>query len=218
MMVLLHYFLEFTSLFLGCMLVKRSWPFPYRLLVAFKCVEFSISVLSMVWSTTMHQSNHWIYNLYNPVECIFILYIFYSAAMHRDIKRLNLLLMGAVPPLLLVAYLLSPVFFSLNIIASTGCWFLLLLSSCGAYVDLLLDKESLSLFRHPLFWLAGGGVLYAISMIIYYITWEYSKKMIFYRFFYFDYFGGICLLNLSIIACFVCVYRQKARMARSATR
>ncbi|HEX9510713.1 MAG TPA: hypothetical protein VF939_09525 [Puia sp.] len=216
-MMILHYFLELASLFFGCVLVQKSWPAPYRLLVVFKCVEFSIAVLSMLWSSLMRQSNHWIYNLYNPVECIFLLYIFYRAAMHGVIKRLNLILLATVLPLILAGYVLSPNFFSLNIIGSAGCFLLLLLSSCGAYVDLLLDKGDLPLFRHPLFWLAGGVLMYGICMVLYYITWEYSKKMILYRFFFIDYFGGLCLLNLGIIGCFVFVYRQWAQIARSGT-
>ena len=207
--MVLYFFLELAALFIGCVLVRKSWPAIYRFLVVYKCMDFTMSVATTAWSSILHQSNHWIYNLYNPVECLGLLYIFYKTAVYPLIKRLDLLLLIALPLLVIMAYWLSPVFYSLNSIQNIGCMFLLLLSSCGALVDLLLDKSSLPLFQRPVFWLAAGMLLYAICMILYFLTWEYSKKMILYRLFYMIYFGGGCFFNLGIIGCVIFVHRQR---------
>ena len=201
-MMVLNFFLELAALFLGCVLVRKSWPAPYRFLLGYKCLAFFIAVVSMAWSTFFRQSNHWIYNLYNPIECALLLYVYYRAAVHPAIKRLDLSLLAVLPPLIFIVYLLVPVLYSLNSMAGIGYLFLLILSSCGVYVDLLLDKGDLPIFRHPLFWLAAGVLLYSICMILFFLTWEYSKKMILYRFFSIIYFGGAAFLNLGIIGCF----------------
>jgi hypothetical protein len=214
-MMVVYFFLELAAFFVGCVLVRKSWPAIYRFLVVFKGMDIFIDIATIAWSSIYHRSNHWIVNLYVPVAHAALLYIFYNTAVHPLIKRLDLLLLAALPPLIVIAYWVSPVFYSLNSIADIACLFLVLLSSCGALVDLLLDKRDLPLFQHPLFWLAGGMLLYCVCTILYFLTWEYSKKMILYRFFYIIYFTGGWFFNLGIIGCIIFVYRQWPATAKS---
>lgn len=164
----------------------------------------------------LFQSNHWMANLFGPVESALILYIFYKASVHRMIKRINSGLMMAIVPLLLIGYTLKPLFFILNITVAIGSFFLILLSACCAYVDLLVDKRDLRLSHHPMFWLAGGMLLYGISNILCFMGFEFEKKMILYRFFYYDYYAGLSVIHVGIILCFISVYLQEARDKKAA--
>ena len=62
-----------------------------------------------------------------------------------------------------------------------------------------------------MFWLAGGMLLYGISNILCYVGFEFEKKMILYRFFYYDYYLGLSVIDMGIISCFISVSLQEAR-------
>jgi hypothetical protein len=208
-MFILPLYVELAAFVLGCLLVRRNWPVPYRFLVALRCLDFGVSILSSFYSLWFHRSNHWIYNLFLPAEAFSFLYIFYKTAVHGKVRRADGGLLVLLAPLIVLSYLLSHSFFFLNTYAGISCSFLSLLAACGAFIDLLADKRELRLFRQPMFWMAGGVLLYSISNIIFYITWEYSKKMVYYNFFSIEYFLGMALLNLGMIGCFICLYQQQ---------
>ena len=208
-MFILPLYVELAAFVLGCLLVRRNWPVHYRFLVAFKCLAFGVSILGSFYSIWYHRSNHWLYNLFIPVEGISYLYVFYKAAIHRTVRRIDGWLLLLVMPLIVLSYILSHSFFFLNTYAGMSCSFLPLLAACGTFIDLLADKRELRLFRQPMFWMAAGVLLYSISNIIFYIIWEYVKKMNYYNFFSIVYFLGTALLNLGMIGCFICIYRQQ---------
>lgn len=210
-MIFVYFFFGLASVYLGCVLVRKSWPIQYRLLLVLACLDFSVTLVSYLWSSMLFKSNHWIANAAAPVECALILYIFYKASTHRIIKRINIGLIIAIIPLLLIGYTLRPLFFYLNTTVATGCFFFILLSACCAYVDMLLDKRDFRLSRQPMFWLAGGMLLYSISNILCLVGFEFEKKMVLYGFFYYDYYLGLSIIALGIILCFISVYLQEAR-------
>jgi len=214
-MMFLYFFFGLASVYLGFVLVRKSWPIQYRLLLVLACLDFFVTLGSYLWSTMLFKSNHWIANAVAPFECALILYIFYKAATHRLIQRINIGLMIAIVPLLLIAYTLKPLFFILNTTAVIGCYFFILLSACSAFIDLLLDKRDFRLSRHPMFWLAGGMLLYGISNILCFVGYEFEKKMILYRFFYYDYYLGLSVIDMGIISCFISVYLQEVRERKS---
>lgn len=210
-MMLVYYFFELGAFYLGCMLVKKSWPIQYKLLVVYAGFDLLWALLSAVWIWGFSKSNHWITNLTSPIECALILFIFYKAAAHPFIKRINIGLMLTIIPLLLVGYTLYPEFFWFNKPVTIGCLFLILLSSCLAYIDLLLDKIEFRLPAHPMFWLAGGMLLYSISSILCFMSFDLQEKMILYWFFYYDYYCGQCVINLGILLSFILIYLQSSR-------
>jgi hypothetical protein len=211
-------YLEFLSFVLGCILVRKTWPWHYRFLVVLKGLSFLVQWGGMAWSTLTHSSNHWIFNVYLPLECVSYLYIFYRASASPIIRRLNGWLTVTVLPLVVISFLLSPQLFIINQMMGMGCDFLLLISACVACIGLLLSEEEVSFFRNPLFWLAGGVLYYSIGNIIYLVTWEVTRKMVLYKFIRIEFFLSGIVLNLALMGSFFCMYLWDARRRRDLRR
>jgi len=204
-------YLEFVAFVFGCILVRRRWPWHYRFLVGLKGFTFVVQWGGMAWSTLTQSSNHWLFNIFIPLECGSYLYLFYKTAAHPVIRRLNGWLMAMVLPLVAVSFLLVPELTIINQVMGIGCAFFLMISSCSVCIDLLLSEDEVSFFRHPLFWLAGGILFYSISNAIYFVTWEITKKMILFRFVLVEYMVAGILLNCCLMGSFFCVYLLNAR-------
>jgi len=201
-------YLEFVSFLIGCFVYRRSWPLPYRCLVWVKGLKTVTEAGSMIWLVTTATSNHWMYNLYYPLQCAGLLFIFYKCSIHPMVKRFNAWLLGVMPVVLCVFWWKGS-FYELNLLAAVAFAFLLLLASCGAFVDQLLEHGNTHFFRQPLFWLSAAIMSYSVGSIIYCATWEYSKKMIMYFSIAAIFLSAEYLINIGMIACFICLRLQR---------
>jgi hypothetical protein len=197
-------YLEFVSFLVGCFVYRRSWPLPYRCLVWVKGLKTLVEAGSMIWLITTATSNHWMYNLYLPLQCAGLLFIFYKCAVHPRVRRFNAWLLGMLPVVLCIFWWKWS-FYELNLMASVALAFLLLLSACAAFVDQLLGQGNAHFLRQPLFWLSSAILLYSIGSIIYYASWEYSKKMIMYYTIAAVFLSAEYFINIGVIACFICL-------------
>ncbi|MDO6432608.1 hypothetical protein Q4E93_18525 [Flavitalea sp. BT771] len=211
--MLISYYLEFVSFLIGCIVYRRSWPLPYRCLVWVKGLKAVVEIGGMLWSSFTMTSNHWIYNLYFPLQCAGLLFIFYKCSVQPGVRRFDAWLLGAMP-LVCCIFWWKGSFYELNLMATVAFAFLLLLSACAAFVDLLLEQGYGHLLWQPLFWLSSTILVYSVGSIFYYSTWEYSKKMILDYLFSLLFVSTEYAINLGIIACFICLYLQK-RINRS---
>jgi len=154
----------FTVLLLSCLLtgwllVRKSWPLEYKLLVVLCSLTFLVEMSADL--LVIHRIYHfWLYNLFAPVECGFILYIFYRGSTDPAVKRLNVLLLACLPPGIAVTYFLHPVFFRLNEPAALLYLFWELIGACAVVIGILLNKSDSPLGHQPLFWMACGILFY----------------------------------------------------------
>lgn len=153
-------------------------------------------------------SNHWMYNLYWPVQTAGLLSIFYACAIHRKIKRFHGWLLVVLPVSLLACWWKDSDLYYLNIPAALGGDFLLLLAACGGIADELLGHEHIPVLRQPMFWLAFGVLVYCIGVIIFYAAWGFIKGDVGSGFFTTLYFTGAYMFNIGAVGCFICLYIQ----------
>ena len=210
-LMLVTTYLEFVSFLVGCYVYRNSWPVPYRWLFGLKGLKTTAEAGSMAWAVLTATSNHWIYNLYFPLQCAGLLFIFYKCSVHPKVRRFDVWLMTAMPVVLCVFWW-NWSFYELNLMATVAFAFLLLLSACAAFIDQLLGQGNTHFLRQPLFWLSSAILFYSVGSIIYYATWEYSKKMILYYPSAAVFLSTEYIFNIGVIACFICLYMQKDRL------
>jgi len=202
-------YLDLISLVVGCMVFRKSWPFAYRCLFFLNTFRVLVEFSASLWSYFTRTSNHWLYNLFLPLQCVGFLLVFYKCSFHPAIARINRWLLAAFPVVTAVCWLTGAPLNSLNLWAIVGFDFLVLVSACLAFVDQLLRMDNSHFIRQPIFWLASGLFFYSVQSIIGYATWEYFKKMIYFRLYTFIFFSGEYLLDVGIIGCWVCIYLER---------
>lgn len=192
---------------LGCILLRRYWHRAYKWLLLMMGLNVVVELASDFWSMYTQTSNHWMYNLYWPIQTAVLLLIFYDRAAQRKIKQFHGWLLAALPVSLLACWWKDPELYLINMPAVISGDFLLLLAACGAVADELFSQEH-PLLRQPLFWLAFGVVVYGICLIIYYAVWGFIKGDVGSWFFAALYFTGAYMFNIGVAGCFICLYIQ----------
>lgn len=203
--------LDLVSLIIGSMVFRKSWPFEYKCLFFLNILRVIVSYFTFLWPYYTHSSNHWIYNLFLPLQCAGFLLVFYGASIHRMVRKMNKWLLAALPLMTLICWSKGGPLDMINTRAVVCFDFLLLLSVCLAFVDQLLQMDDTHFIRQPIFWLALGLFFYSVESIIEFATWEFIKKMLLMGLYRFIGFSGEYLLGLGIIGCFICIYLKEAR-------
>ncbi|HWK02016.1 MAG TPA: hypothetical protein VNS58_00195 [Puia sp.] len=208
------YILYFAALYLscfltGCLLVRKSRPLEYKLLVV-------LSGLTLVVETVVTQydlrriDGRWMYIFFAPVECGFIIYILYRASVHPNIKRLNAILLGLLPISIGIAYWLHPAFSGFNDIADFFYDFLELIAACSFLTDVLLNKSDTPVGRQPLFWMASGILFYCCMFTLLGVLLNYMPRMP--RRYLAPYsLVANTFMYTGFIACFICLHRARRR-------
>jgi hypothetical protein len=168
-----------------------------------------ISFFALFWSRHTHSSNHWVFNLFLPLQCAGFLLVFYTASIHSMVRRVNKRLLIVFPLATLACWLPGTPLNTINIPAVLCFDFLLLLAVCMAFVDLMLRTDDFHFIRQPMFWLASGLFFYSVENIIMDSTFEYTKKMVLFALYKFVAFSGDYLLDAGIIGCFICIYLER---------
>jgi len=203
---LLYFGVLYLSCFLtGCLLVRKSWPLEYKLLVVLSGLTLLIEAIIAI-NMAHRLDTRWIYNFFSPVECGFILYILYRASMHPTIKRLNGLLLVLLPISIAISFYQHPGIFTFNESASLFYDFLELIASCSFLVGVLLNKSDVSPGRLPLFWMACGMVFYCSIFTLQNAVADYIARSSYPYFVLYSYVANT-FMYAGFIACFVCLRR-----------
>lgn len=202
-------YLDLVSLIIGCLVFRKSWPFAYKCLFFLNVLRVFVSFFAHFWSQHTHSSNHWIFNLFLPLQCVGFLLVFQSAGIHPLVRRINKFLLAAFPLVTAICWLRGAPLESINLWAIVSFDFLILVSVCLAFVDMLQRWDNIHFIRQPMFWLASGLFFYSVESIIGFATWEYSKKMILFTLYTIIVFSGDYLLDAGIIGCFICIYLER---------
>lgn len=204
-------YLDLVSLIIGCMVFRKSWVFAYRCLFFLNVFRVVVSFTAYFWTHYTHSSNHWLFNLFLPLQCAGFLWVFYKCSLHPKVARVNKWLLILLPVVGALCWARGGASLEdINIFALVGFDFLVLLSVCMAFVDLLLRTDSVHFVRQPMFWLASGLFFYSIECIIGYSVYEYSKKMILFWMYKLILFSADYLTDMGVVGCFICIYLERS--------
>ncbi|HWK02014.1 MAG TPA: hypothetical protein VNS58_00185 [Puia sp.] len=205
---LLYFAVVYLSCFLtGCLLVRKSWPLECKLLVLLSGLTLLVEMVVGL-CVVRRIDNLWLYNFFTPVECGFIIYIYYRASVHPAIKRLNVLLLGLLPVSIGMAYWLHPVFNRFNEMAGLVYLFFELLAACSFLIDALLNKSDTPPGRQPLFWMACGVLIYSCIFTVISAVEDHKLKIPYSLYMLYSFVGNTSLYA-GFIACFICLHRAR---------
>lgn len=157
----------------GCLLMRKSWLFEYKLLVVLSGLTLVVEVAVQLSFFLKTSPLPWLYNYFIPLEAGCIVYILYRTSVHRALKRLQSGLLICLPIGIGVSCGLHPVFLKLNESIGLFCLFVELMSSCFFLIDALLDNSNTPLTRRPLFWLTCGLIFYCSNFILMHALMSY---------------------------------------------
>ena len=194
----------------GCLLVRKGWPLEYKLLVVLCSLTFFVeeSALFLFFRWIPHD---WIYNLFTPLECGFILYIFYRGSTNPSVKRVNAILLACLPPGIAAFFFLHPVFFIFNESALLFYLFSELIGACAVLIGILLNQSDTSLGHQPLFWMACGILFYSCIFTVLHAYLNAMPKNVIPKnsFLYYTIYSFIAnnFMYIGFIACFFSMRR-----------
>ena len=93
----------------GCCLMRRNWPFRYKLLVIMSCATFAVEMSVLYLRLHPYFKRNSIYSVWLPLEAFTIVFILYRGATHtwvRSVCRILLMIFSAV---VVISYILNPV-------------------------------------------------------------------------------------------------------------
>jgi hypothetical protein len=164
-----------TTVTLAFAALKRSSPFPYHVLAWMTLATLPVETASVMIAHYYH-NNHWLYNLWNPLECLYVLLVFYSGATHPVARRINKVLLCLLPAGIIIAFGVQPHFLKINIYALHFYFFCELICTCVFLIDGLVRSEDHTFFQHPLSWTAVGVALHCLISILCYGMWKFMLQ------------------------------------------
>lgn len=117
-----------------------------------------VEIIGRLIPTLLHQSNHWLYNIYLPVQFMFTGYVLYRAFPYNG--KTPWFVIGLL--LFVIIYITESVIrnYSYNTISDTFSSFLLV-CACGFYYFFLLKSETyIALSDYAPFWFVSGVFLF----------------------------------------------------------
>lgn len=144
--------LEVVCAVIGLIMIRRSWPFAYRLLV-FICCFIALSELISFACILLHYPSQKFFNIYVSIETITLAYILFCETTLGWSRRLLRVLLIVLPVGLVAAFTLPANGLSIsNMYADTLQLLVLIIASCAVLVDILHDMSGTSLYTRPAFW------------------------------------------------------------------
>lgn len=154
-----------ACVFIGCLFLRRSFPLEYKLMVILSGLTLLVESM-VVYFFFSHAHKPWIYNFFGPVECAFIVYIFYRASTHQAVRRLHVFLLFLLPVGIGISYWMYSDLFRINDKVILYCIFTNLIAACSYLADILLNKTDVPMVRYPFFWMAAGMLLFCCSYVM----------------------------------------------------
>lgn len=205
-----HHYAELSAFVAGILLVKRDWPFIYKMLVALTALTFLVEISGYLIWTKLKQNNNWLYNLYLPVQCFCILYFFYKVSEYKLVQKINLALIITMFAGTIISYFIHRSFFFLNSYASELYLILMLVAAGLFYIDSIVNDVEIRLVKQPPFWLSTGLLFFCIIYILIFAFWNLIKQVPYYRviLFYSNIVANTFLYG-GIIICFLCMRKTR---------
>jgi hypothetical protein len=170
------YLLLVVAAWIGLSTTRRLGGRPFRLLAWLPAVTIPVELLGL-WTGIRYHRNHWLYNCWMPLECCWVLLVFYLGVRHRLAKRAIGWLLVLMPVGILTMYYVNFMFLTINLYAMLFVLFWQLIGGCIVLADCLLGHEDVAIFRHPLSWMSVGVILYACMFILMYASWVFMPKV-----------------------------------------
>jgi len=170
---LLIYLVYLQGLYLSCaltacFLLRRNWPFSYKLLAVLSCVTLAVELVVMC--CFFRRIDYFgIYNVWAYVEVGTIIYIQFRQAAHTWAKRLLILLLVVLTATTVALHLLLPAFPRLSGHFLMFFLFFQLIATCAALVDILQGTSDRQLSAQPGLWLATGMLFYSSLFLVLHI-------------------------------------------------
>lgn len=179
------------SLVVSIVLYKRLRPKWMRLFTWFMLFSEIVSILGYQYSDTFKTSNHFIFNLYLPIQFIFFFAIFFKSFQSKQLKKLTVALS--------IAFLIFAILSFLSVFKKDGFYvfnstvyligsLLTILLCLLFFVSLFKSEGIINYFQIPMFWIATGLLFYFVGnsvylgVIDYIIAHNLDKEGAIYRF------------------------------------
>lgn len=205
-MLQFHNYLQIISFAVALILMQRSWPVAYKVLIAITGISVIVELTGWYIGTKLHQNNNWIYNIYVPVLGILQTIIFMQIVETKAIRNSMKLLMAVFLLSVAVSYFFFPHFFKLNSYALTIYLICSVISVALYFIDSMINLIDIPLVKQPGFWLGIGILIMSVLNIARFSFWnmiartaDYSKIL--------NYIVDISNLSLygAYIATFICL-------------
>jgi hypothetical protein len=155
---------------LGLVTAGRKGSLSLRLVAWLPLITMPVETLALLAGYYYH-INHWVYNLWLPLECCCLLLVLYTGARHPVAKRLIGWLLVLLPAGIVAAYCANPSISHINVVAMLFCLFCELI---GGFIFILTHATwlfAINVFRMWYGWLVllGNTFLYG-GMILTFIV------------------------------------------------
>lgn len=216
-MPVLDFFKTFYTIFfvwLAGLAAANSLRKPVSLAFSFfACLIIFITVMETVANIMAFNShrNHFIFNIFDPINFFMIAYFYYFQLHHPFIKKIILLFLWIFPLLVIINAIFIQSFSNLNTNSYVlGGSFILLLSVAYLW-QLYSSDETQSIFRDPVFWISLAYLFYYTISVPYLgmLNYLFAKYPQFTREYYVIVYEGSIIINKILLTTgFLCLKFQ----------
>lgn len=205
-----HHYIELISFLTGLFCFKKEWAIPYKLLVVLAGLTFFVEVTGQFLWNQYQYNNHWIYNLFIPLQHFVFLFFIKSAIVDLRVKPTLLFFIFLAIIVVPVTYFFHRNFFILNNYTATAMVFLLFLSSAAYYVDSMLNNIPIVIYKQPPFWIVSGLFFFCVIFIVRFSLWKFIVQIPEYKKIlgYTNIVANTFLYG-GLIGCFICLEKTK---------
>ncbi|OCX50871.1 hypothetical protein BEL04_19290 [Mucilaginibacter sp. PPCGB 2223] len=151
-------FAEFVCFLIAIICLKKDSNIIWKSMILFLLITCITEVAGIYAAKTYH-NNHWVYNLFLPIEASFTLLMFGN--LYRKYKKSNSVLAGAALFICIYLYdLISHGLYKYNFLTFTTMSVVFVLYSLYYYYLILSDDQYLNLKYSPEFWWTMGVLFF----------------------------------------------------------
>ncbi|MBN9295821.1 MAG: hypothetical protein J0I41_02370 [Filimonas sp.] len=199
-------------MFTALLTLTKAKPAWWKSFIAFMVFTCIIEVIAYRAYFVHHVSNHGIFNIYLPVEVLFVSFVLYKICQPY-FKSGPVFIAGSV--IFLIAYFIESFksrFGEYSSAANNIASAFFIIMCCVYYYCLLRKEETVDIVIHPAFWIVSGCFFFyfggtACNFFFTYLSSLNTKTFIPVRYIIF------IILNFILYACwsyaFICKYKHK---------
>jgi hypothetical protein len=156
-------FIEVLCFFLALLLLKNSKAGLWNYFKVYMLITVVMEAAGWLLRSYWHVNNQWVYNIFAPVQALFLYWMFYQIYPKKFNSRLFL---GACMALFAAVYIYE-CFQHPFTVFNNYSWIVFsftIIIACGLYYYFLLKDEAyMNLGVHPPFWFVTGLFIYFFS-------------------------------------------------------
>ncbi len=166
----------FISLVTVMLFYKRLQPKWLRLFLYFLVFTLAIEIGGAAYSHFLKRSNHFIINIYIPVNFGFSFFLYYKTFENKRFKTI----IAAVSCLYILFFLFNIIFiegfYSFNIYSFCLGSILLIICCLVYFTTLFTDDRLINYFSIPMFWISTGLLFFYTGSLVQMSLMEYIIK------------------------------------------